>query len=321
MGEFLMPSLGADMDAGTITRWLVEPGDRVERGDIVAVVDTDKADVDVEIFESGVIDRILVPEGEKVPVGTPLATLASPAGTAPEPPAPPVAQSAHVAEPVPVPPPAPVVHLTPPATTGATSSPVLRRLARHLDVDLGAVSGSGPGGAVTRADIEAAAEAARGAGKEQERPTPAVAGDGKDRDVAMRDAIGRLMARSKREIPHYYLGTEIDFSHACAWLDDTNAQRSMTERLLPAVLLLKAVARAARAVPGMNGFWREGYEESPTVHVGVAISLRGGGLIAPAIHDADQKSLDELMHGLHDLVERTARVGSVARRCRDPRSR
>ena len=266
------------------------------------MVDTDKADVDVEIFENGVIDRILVPEGEKVPVGTPLATLESRPGAAPEQPATPVP---HL-EPIPQPtPPVPLSQPAPAAAGGATSSPVLRRLARHLAVDLGAVRGSGPGGAITRADIQAAAGSARATEVEQERVAPAVIGDGKDREGAMRDAIARLMARSKREIPHYYLGTDIDFSRSRAWLDDTNAQRSMTERLLPAVLLLKAVASATRAVPGMNGFWRDGYEESETVNVGVAISLRGGGLIAPAIRDADQKSLDELMHDLRDLVERT----------------
>jgi pyruvate dehydrogenase E2 component (dihydrolipoamide acetyltransferase) len=109
VGEFLMPSLGADMEAGTITQWLVKPGDRVRRGDIVAVVDTDKADVDVEIFEDGVIDRILVPEGEKVPVGTPLAEVApAPAATAEQLPRPlPEPEPAPVPEPVPIPKPVP----------------------------------------------------------------------------------------------------------------------------------------------------------------------------------------------------------------------
>ncbi|MEX1008649.1 MAG: dihydrolipoamide acetyltransferase family protein [Acidimicrobiia bacterium] len=302
MGEFLMPSLGADMDAGTIVEWLVKPGDRVRRGDIVAVVDTDKADVDVEIFEDGVIDRILVPEGEKVPVGTPLATLDEAldalAARAPRP----VPPSEPVPPPEPVPPTEPVLLpppiAEPPRAAGETErdvSPILRRLARHLSVDLEALHGSGPDGAVTRADIEAAAATSSGGEKDE-----------RDRGLAMRDAIARLMARSKREIPHYYLGSEVDFSRARAWLDHANAERPVTERLLPAVLLVKAVALATRELPEMNGFFLDDrYQASDTVNVGVAISLRGGGLIAPAIHDTDRLSCDELMRNLRDLVTRT----------------
>jgi pyruvate dehydrogenase E2 component (dihydrolipoamide acetyltransferase) len=321
-----MPSLGADMDAGTITQWLVKPGDRVHRGDIVAVVDTDKADVDVEIFEDGVIDRILVPEGEKVPVGTPLAALAAArAATAEEPPRP-LPEPAPPPEPVPIPEPIPPPNPEPPPVPGPppipqgraaprperTLSPVLRRLARHLEVDLDTIVGSGPTGAITRADIEAAATAGTmldtpgaqvsRAAEPVERAAPST----QERDLAMRDAIARLMARSKREIPHYYLGTDIDFTRARNWLDQANAERPVADRLLPAVVLIKAVALASRDVAGMNGFFVDDrYQVGDTVNVGVAISLRGGGLIAPAIHDTDQKSLDQLMADLRDLVART----------------
>ena len=127
----------------------------------------------------------------------------------------------------------------------------------------------------------------------------------------MRLAIGALMARSKREIPHYYLQTEIDMSRALAWLEEENLRRSVSERLLAAALILSAVAGAAAATPAMNGFWIDGaFHPADGVHLGVAISLRGGGLIAPALHDADRKSLDELMAGLRDLVMR-ARTGRL----------
>ncbi|HET7524167.1 MAG TPA: E3 binding domain-containing protein, partial [Acidimicrobiales bacterium] len=171
MGEFTMPSLGADMDSGTLTRWLVKPGDAVRRGDIVAVVDTDKSTIEVEIFESGVIADLVVGEGENVPVGTVLAHVGSPsvpaALPAPEVTAPatgnghggvpaatgvvrpPVIPSPVVPSPVV---PSPVV---PPAVT---HSPVVRRLADRLGVDLTAVVGSGRGGEVTRADVTQAAE-------------------------------------------------------------------------------------------------------------------------------------------------------------------
>jgi pyruvate dehydrogenase E2 component (dihydrolipoamide acetyltransferase) len=127
----------------------------------------------------------------------------------------------------------------------------------------------------------------------------------------MRRAIAALMARSKREIPHYYLATNIDLRQALGWLERENAERSVANRLLPAALLLKAVALAIHEVPEMNGFMAaEEFTPSQAVHLGVAISLRQGGLIAPAIHDADKRSLGELMSALRDLVSR-ARAGKL----------
>ena len=121
----------------------------------------------------------------------------------------------------------------------------------------------------------------------------------------MRKVIAAAMAHSKREIPHYYLGTQIDMSRAMAWLQAENLKRPITGRLLYSVALLKAVALAIREVPEMNGFWLDGaFKPSDAIHVGVAISLRQGGLIAPAIHDVDKQSLDEIMVNLRDLVKR-----------------
>jgi pyruvate dehydrogenase E2 component (dihydrolipoamide acetyltransferase) len=281
MGEFRMPSLGADMEEGTVTEWLVHPGDAVHRGDIVAVVDTDKADIDVEIFENGVVEQILVQPGERVAVGTPLA----------------IVRASAAETPTETPPPAT------PVPERKAPSPVVRRLAHHLGVDLAAVVGTGPGGTVTRADVEAAASSTPAPEPEPTRP---VVAERADRDVALRTAIARLMARSKREIPHYYLGAEVDFSHGRAWLDEANAARPVGERLLAAAVQLKAVARAALQVPEVNGFWIDDhFVPADGVHIGVAVALRGGGLIAPAIHDAHTKELDELMRDLRDLVART----------------
>jgi pyruvate dehydrogenase E2 component (dihydrolipoamide acetyltransferase) len=127
-----------------------------------------------------------------------------------------------------------------------------------------------------------------------------------DRAASMRQAIAAAMARSKREIPHYYLATTIDVTALLAWLAAHNAALPVRERLLPAACTLRAVALAARKVPALNGFWQDGaLLEADTVDVGVAIALREGGLIAPAIHDADRKPLDELMRELRDLVART----------------
>jgi pyruvate dehydrogenase E2 component (dihydrolipoamide acetyltransferase) len=122
----------------------------------------------------------------------------------------------------------------------------------------------------------------------------------------MRTAIGRLMTRSKREVPHYYVGHHVDLERALTWLEERNLDRPVRERVLPAVLLLKATALAAREYPELNGFWvDDAFRPSEAVHLGVAISLRQGGLIAPAILDAQEKSLDELMAALRDLVTRT----------------
>jgi pyruvate dehydrogenase E2 component (dihydrolipoamide acetyltransferase) len=127
----------------------------------------------------------------------------------------------------------------------------------------------------------------------------------------MRRAIANAMTRSKREIPHYYLGTTIDMRRATAWLADENARRPVTTRLLPAALLLRAVALAAREVPEMNGFWVDGlFQAAGGVHVGIGIALRQGGLVAPALHDVDRKGLDEIMRDMLDLVKRV-RAGTV----------
>ena len=322
MADFLMPSLGADMEVGTVLEWLVKPGDAVKRGDIVAVVDTEKATIEVEIFQTGVIQKIVVPVGEKVPVGTLLAVIvtngegvAAVAETKPTPERAPVVVAP--APPTPPAPPrvAPKLAPTPAAPHRARISPLAMRVAMELKVDLATVKGTGPDGAITKADVERAAkapptptaappvaalikEAAPAA------PTkPAVAPI--DHRAAMRKVIAAAMARSKREIPHYYLGTHIDMSRAMEWLQAENLKRPVTERLLYSVLLLKAVALAVHDIPEVNGFWIDGaFKPSEAVHLGVAISIRQGGLIAPAIHDVDKKSLSEIMGSLRDLVKR-----------------
>jgi pyruvate dehydrogenase E2 component (dihydrolipoamide acetyltransferase) len=324
-----MPSLGADMDFGTLLEWRVKPGDTVQRGDIVAVIDTSKAEIEVEIFEDGVIDELLVTEGTRVPVGTALATLRSsteapgaeqPAAPPPVPPAPRVVTGGR-AEPAraPAQPPQAEPHRL-------RVSPLARRAAEQLGVELSHVTGSGPDGAITKADVERTAGApapaapaappsgAAAAAGPETTPAPAAAAaaaDSGERAAAMRRAIGELMTRSKREIPHYYLQRQIDMSRALEWLAQENLARPVPERLLPAALLLSAVAGAAASTKAMNGFWVDGeLQPAEAVHLGVAVSLRGGGLIAPALHDAEQKTPGELMAGLRDLVTR-ARTGRL----------
>jgi pyruvate dehydrogenase E2 component (dihydrolipoamide acetyltransferase) len=129
--------------------------------------------------------------------------------------------------------------------------------------------------------------------------------------VRMRRVIGAAMLRSKREIPHFYLSTTIDLGPALSWLAAANATRDVSRRLLPGALLLKAVALGLREVPELNARWEEGaVRQLADIHLGVAISLRGGGLVAPAIHHADRLDLEALMAAVKDLVER-ARAGSL----------
>lgn len=298
MAVFAMPKLGADMNAGTLVAWRKNPGDSVRRGDILAEVETDKGVIDVEIFTSGVLEKILVQPGECVPVGTPLATVRED-GT------PAVPQAGAPQLTAPAPPPAaatPVMPPQAPADQGRLRiSPSARELARKLGVDPAQVQGTGRGGAISREDIERAAAAPKA-------PRPA---QGSDQQARMRQAIAAAMSRSKREIPHYYLGTTIDMHAALAWLTQENSKRSVSERLLYGALLLKAVALALREVPELNGFWTSDHlVVSQNIHVGVAISLRQGGLVAPALHDTDRLSLDELMQKFRDLVAR-ARAGGL----------
>ncbi len=313
MFEFKLPSLGADMDEGKLLEWLVHPGDEVKKGQVVAIVDTSKAAVDVEIRQDGTVHELLAEPGMKMPVGTVMATLLEP-GEAP----PTKTARRKVAKAVPSAVPAgeaPVAAAAPaqaaaPAAAGRLRvSPAARKRAGALGVDLAALSGSGPGGAVTLDDVERAAATARPtAPPTVVAVTPISAAE---RQAETRRAIAAAMSRSKREIPHYYLFEAVPMARAQDWLTGANDGRPITERLLMAVLQLKAVALALRKYPELNGFYRDGqFVAGQGIHVGVAISLRQGGLIAPALHDVDEKPLDALMRELTDLVRRT-RAGSL----------
>ncbi len=282
MIEFKLPSLGADMDEGTLLEWKVKPGDAVKKGDVVAVVDTTKAAVEVETWQEGVVDSLLVEPGTRIPVGTVIAHFLAPGekpGVVPAPQRPEAAP-----------------------TERRPVSPAARKRARELGIDADAIPGTGPHGAVTIDDIEKAAGKAA---------APAPAAPAVDRVAEMRKAIAAAMSRSKREIPHYYLAETIPMQRALAWLAAANANRPLTARILMAAVQLKAVALALSAFPDLNGTWQDGvYRPSAAVHTGVAISLRQGGLVAPGIHDVQELAIDALMAKLADLVKR-ARAGSL----------
>ena len=295
MADFLMPSLGADMETGTVVEWRVQPGSSVKSGDIVVVVETHKGAIDVEIFLDGVIDD-LAPLGQALPVGAVLARV-HPAGEA-------ASTSSRESSRTST---APATQAGAGVAVRAGVSPAARRRAQQLGIEPRTLHGSGVDGSVTLSDVEHAAALAKPASA----PEPARARKGGFDATQMRQAIASAMTRSKREIPHYYLTSTVDFGTASAWLEAYNRERAPEQRLLPAVLLLKATARALAEVRQLNGFFENGSWRAATgIHIGWAIALRGGGLVAPAIHDADRKTLPELMLALRDLVQR-ARTGGL----------
>lgn len=299
MHEFRMPSLGADMEAGTLVEWNMKPGQAVKRGDVVAVVETQKGAVDIEIWEDGIVDRLLVEPGTKVPVGEPIALLRGEGEEA----APPEPAAPAAAGPAVEPALQPARVTRAPEGTRVKASPAARRRATELGVDLSRVEALATDGVVALADVERAAQQAH-------PPTPGKAAE-PDRAAAMRAAIGAAMAKSKREIPHYYLGATIDVTRALSWLEQQNVGRPVAERVLFAAVLIRAAALALADVPELNGHWTDGrLQIARAVHLGVGIALRGGGLVAPAIHDAEKKNTVELMRALGDLITR-ARSGGL----------
>lgn len=317
--DFVLPSLGADMDSGKVIEWCVEIGDTVGRGDIVAVVHTEKSDIDVEIWHGGVVEEFLVELGEEIEVGTPIARLRSDTATAasaPPEPAREVARGASTpgrddsdvgaypgpdSEPAP-----PVPPVSPPATT-VRASPYARRLAREQGLDLGAVRGSGPGGAILGADV------AGGVSEQVAQPEPDTRKAAAEPD-SMRRLIAARMDKANREIPHYHLSLDIDVTDTFAELAELNDRLPIGERILPAALYVSAVGRALPRHPSFNGFWVDGaFRPGDDVNVAMAISLRRGGLLTPHVEHADQLTVRETMARLAELV-RAARTGNLKSR-------
>ena len=290
--EFRLPSLGADMESATLTEWLKKPGDLVRRGEPFATVETTKGLIDIESYDDAKVLEQLVKPGSKVPVGTVLARLEI-EGASRAPQAPPAPQPA-VVQPV-SPPSAPartVAAAQERPAPHARISPAARRRALELGLSLEDLARRAAGDIVHVDEVEKLAV----------EKTPAAPTDAAG---AMRAAIGAAMARAKREIPHYYLAHRLDFGPVRAWLAAHNASLAVKDRLIDAVLITKAVALAAARIEGFNGYFRnDRFEPSSAVHVGAAIALRGGGLVAPALLEADRKDLATLMQDFSALVKR-----------------
>jgi pyruvate dehydrogenase E2 component (dihydrolipoamide acetyltransferase) len=318
--DYAMPSLGADMDEGRVIEWRVAPGDTVRRGDLVATVETEKSDIDIEIWHDGIVEEFLVDIGQLVDVGTPIARLRPVDGAAPSTTSPPPPASAPPPAPAPEPAPAPAPARSDPAAASAEAaavatagrvpaSPLARRLAAERGVDLGALRGSGPGGAVIEADVIAASAAPSTSTEtaSSERPTPSP----RRSPDTMRTLIAERMAASNREIPHYHLSRDLDVGPLESWLAERNADRPIAERILPAACFIRAVALAAARHRELNGYWVDDHlEPADAINVATAISLRRGGLVTPHIERADERSLIEVMAALAELVT-AARAGRL----------
>ena len=287
MIEFQMPSLGADMEAGTLVEWLVKPGDTVKRGDIIAVVDTQKGLIDIEVFDEGTISELLIKENEKVPVGTVMALIASGKETV-------ATKEEKIPEKIIIEKEKSEKIIEAEMPHGIKASPLAKRIAAEKGIDLATVKGTGEAGAITKEDVEKAIVEKMAPKEEKKIATT----------ESIRMAVAAAMSKSNREIPHYYLETKVDMTKAFAWLTEANKQRTVKQRLLPVVLLLKSVATALTEVPDLNGYWENGLRLKKDINIGFVISLRNGGVMIPAIHNADKKSIDELMASLNDIIPR-----------------
>ena len=329
MSEFVMPSLGADMESAVLMEWKVKEGDPVKKGEVIAEVETSKGVIEIEVFETGVVEKLLVEPETECKVGTPMALIRAEgeaAAEAPEAAGEPEAKSEPEAPPPEAPAEeAPEPRVSPEPSAEVRASPAARKRAAELGVELSELA-TGSEEVVHLEAVEAAAAKGTAAKPEPEEKAPEKKADEVPKEEvtpkaarkkeapekkaaqedAMRQAIAAAMSRANAEIPHYYLSTPINMTPALEWLEQRNAGRGIRERVLPAALLIRAVVKALEHVPELNGFWRDGAAQtSESVNPGIAIALRRGGLITPALLEAQTLDLDGTMQALDDLITRT----------------
>ena len=341
--KVVMPKLSDAMETGKIIKWLKKEGDRVQGGDILAEIETDKADVEMEAFGAGVLRKILVPAGEKAPVGTLIGVIAEPTediaavlAAAPAPAAAPgaggatsarkdtrpEAPPAPAATPAPAPPrpavvsaPAPAtpaVSLAAPASAGRVkASPLAKKIAAQSGVDLRLIRGTGPGGRIIRRDVEAAtvtaaaAPAAVTAAPAAAATVPGV--EYEDRPLSqIRATIAKRMPLSKAPVPHFYVTSEVAMDRAWELREELNALEGQP-KISVNDLVVRACALALLRHPGVNAsFQGESIRVWHRAHIGIAVAL-DDGLITPVLRDCQAKSLAQIAVDARDLAER-ARV-------------
>ena len=309
MSAFVMPSLGADMESAVLMEWKVQEGDRVEKGDVIAEVETSKGVIEIEVFESGTVEKLLVAPETECAVGTPMAMIRAEGEAASEQVKPEVEETPLIEE-KPAAAAKPAEPTTPESSKAETApeagrlkaSPAARKRAEALGVELSALTPDAAG-VIHLMQVEGSSVSTPEPPKAEVRKAP--------EPSAMRQAIAAAMSRANAEIPHYYLSTPINMTPALAWLEKQNAERPISKRILPAALMIRAVVKGLQEVPELNGFWEKGEQRvSEAIHPGIAIALRKGGLITPALLDAQKMDLEATMAALSDLITRT-RAGKL----------
>ena len=326
--EILMPALSPTMEEGTLAKWLVKEGDTVQAGDLLAEIETDKATMEFEAVDEGVIGKILVPEGtEGVKVNTAIAIIGEagedmspePGASAPAP-----AASAPAAQFAPATPATPTPAPAAPKAEGARvfASPLARRIAAEKGIDLTQVKGTGPHGRIVKADVEsgkavASAPAATAAPAQSAPALPASPGadqikkiyEGRDyEEVAldgMRKTVAARLTEAKQTIPHFYLRRDIRIDNLLAFRGQLNAQLAARDvKLSVNDFIIKACALALQEVPDANAVWAgDRILKLKPSDVAVAVAIEGG-LFTPVLKDADQKSLSRLSDEMKDLAAR-----------------
>lgn len=294
----LMPKMGYDMTQGRILRWIKREGDPVQKGEAIAEIQTEKVNIEIEAFESGVLAKILHQEGEDVPVGAPIAIVAAPGEAVTLP----VAPAAAPATEYPTPPEAPLPPLEAMPAERAKASPLARRIAVERGVDLTQLRGSGPGGRIVQRDVEEAA-----AGKPPvTAPTrvPVGAGERKVPLSRMRQTIARRLSESKISAPHFYLTKAIDMTAAVALRAQLNEALDEAEQVSFNDMIIRAVVLACSRFPQVNASWSdEAIIEHGAIHIGVAVAMPEG-LLVPVLQDARDRSLVELARQTKAMIAR-----------------
>lgn len=298
MSTFKMPSLGADMESAVLVEWRVKPGDTVTKGQVIAEIEASKGIIEIEVFQDGVVEELLVEPETECKVGSPMAVIKTEGGEAEEETTVEKSKVEKTEEPQPKQEKKPE-----PIPTAATVSqrikisPAAKKKAKEMGVDPATLQKEGT---IRLQDLK---EISKTAEPPHTEPKPKKKESSQD---GMRKAIASAMSLSNKEIPHYYLTASINMTNALSYLEELNGERSIKERILPATVIIKASVEALKKVPELNGFWVDGENQtSKEIHPGIAIALRKGGLITPALLDAQNKDLDETMGGLKDLIDRT----------------
>ena len=337
-----LPKLSPTMEEGVLVKWTKKEGDKVSPGDLIAEVETDKANMDFNIEDDGVLLKFLVKEGDTVKLGAPVAIIgkagedvsalvaqaasATPAAAAPKPaPAPaPAAKPAPApaAKPAPAPAPAAKAEAKPPTPTPTgklLASPLAKSLAIELGIDLRNVTGTGPGGRIVERDVRGASTNGHAAAAPEPAAEPVeetaiavrrpVAAD-HDTDYTdtpasnMRKRIAARLTEAKRDVPHFYLMRTLDAAPMLGFRERLNALLGDRGKVSVNDLIIKAVALGLRRVPECNAAWiDDGIRTFHRVHVGVAVALPEG-LVTPVVRDADQKGIGSIAAEVRDLATR-----------------